>query len=99
MKLGILKDIKKGEYRVIFTPGEAAACIDDGHEVLVEKDAGAAAGFFNEEYEAVGAQISDRDTIFATCDVVAKVKEIEPSEYDLLRENQMLKLCVFVNHI
>ena len=94
MKLGVLKDIKKGEYRVILTPGEVASCIDDGHEVLVEKNDGAAAGFFNEEYAAVGATISDRDTIFGTCDIVAKVKEIEPTEYDLLRENQIIFTCI-----
>ena len=94
MKLGVLKDIKKGEYRVILTPGEVASCIDDGHEVLVEKNAGAAAGFFDEEYAAVGAAISDRDTIFGTCDMVAKVKEIEPSEYELLRENQIIFTCI-----
>lgn len=94
MKLGILKDIKKGEYRVILTPGEVAACIDDGHEVLVETSAGVAAGFDNEEYIAVGAKISDRNTIFSTCDILAKVKEIEPSEYDMLHENQIIFTCI-----
>lgn len=94
MKLGILKDIKKGEYRVILTPGEVAACIDDGHEVLVEKQAGVAAGFDDEEYTAIGAKISDRNTIFSTCDILAKVKEIEPSEFDLLHENQIIFTCI-----
>lgn len=94
MKLGVLKDIKKGEYRVILTPGEVASCIDDGHEVLVQEGAGVSAGFPDEEYLSVGAQISDSDTIFATCDVLAKVKEIEPSEYALLRENQIIFTCI-----
>ena len=45
MKAGILKDIKKGEYRVIATPTEVATLKADGHEVYVQRQAGAAAGF------------------------------------------------------
>ena len=94
MKLGVLKDIKKSENRVIFTPAEVMACIDDGHDVFVEMDAGIGAGFENEEYLAAGAKLSTHKEIYATCDVVIKVKEIEASEYDLLRENQIVFTCI-----
>lgn len=94
MVLGVLKDIKKDEYRVILTPGEISTYIEEGHEVLVESDAGKSAGFNNYEYEEVGAIITDKYTIFKTCDVITKVKEIEPSEYELLRENQIIYTCI-----
>lgn len=94
MKLGVLRDIKKGEYRVVLTPGEVASCRDDGHGVLVEYGAGERAGFSDEEYRAAGAVITDREEIFRTCDLVTKVKEIEPSEYDLLRRGQMVYTCI-----
>lgn len=94
MKLGVLKDIKNGEYRVVMTPAEVHSCIDDGHEVFVESDAGLKAGFDNEAYEAAGATIESKEFIFANCDMVAKVKEIEESEYPLLRENQIVFACI-----
>ncbi|MEE0742383.1 MAG: alanine dehydrogenase [Emergencia sp.] len=94
MKLGVLKDIKKEEYRVVLTPSEIATYVDEGHIVYVEKNAGAAAGFDDNEYELAGAVITDNITIYKECDFVVKVKEIEPSEYDLLRENQIVLTCI-----
>ena len=90
MRLGILKDIKKEEYRVILTPSEVENIIQDGHQVLVERSAGERAGFPDREYEEVGAVLSDRYEIYRECDMVAKVKEIDPSEYPLLREGQII---------
>ena len=95
MKIGILKDIKKGEYRVIATPCEVATLIEDGNEVFVQHDAGSRAGFEDAEYAEAGAVILEtKEEIYATCDMVAKVKEIEPCEYDLLRENQIIYTCI-----
>ena len=95
MKIGILKDIKKGEYRVIATPCEVATLIEDGNEVFVQHDAGSRAGFEDAEYADAGAMILEtKEEIYATCDMVAKVKEIEPCEYDLLRENQIIYTCI-----
>ena len=77
MKVGILKDIKNGEYRVIATPAEVSALIQDGHELWVQKDAGLAAGFPNEEYEKEGAKIVETmEEIYANCDFVTKVKDL-----------------------
>lgn len=95
MKVGILKDIKVGENRVIATPIEVSSLTADGHEVLVQKGAGARAGFPDEKYALAGARLVDSaKEIYDTCEFVAKVKEFEPSEYDLLRENQIVFTCI-----
>lgn len=95
MKFGVLKDIKNGEYRVIATPVEVSVLVGDGHEVYVTSMAGYAAGFDDVEYAAAGAIIKEtNEELWSICDFVAKVKEIEPSEYDLLRENQMIFCCI-----
>ncbi len=95
MKFGVLKDIKQGEYRVIATPAEVNMIVRDGHEVYVQKGAGAGSGFTDEAYAAEGAKLVDTmEEIYAACDFVAKVKEIEPCEFGLLRENQMIFTCI-----
>ncbi|MEC1071621.1 alanine dehydrogenase [Priestia megaterium] len=95
MVFGVLKDKKMGEYRVIMTPLEVAAIKDDGHTVLVQKDAGALAGFTNEQYEKEGAEIVETtEEMYERCDFIAKVKEIEENEYKLLKENQIIYTCI-----
>ncbi len=95
MIFGILKEIKNGEYRVTATPAEVEVLVGDGHEVHITKNAGYMACFDDEEYAAAGAIIEEsNEDIWAKCDFVAKVKEIEPSEYDLLREGQIIFCCV-----
>ncbi|MEK4299471.1 NAD(P)-dependent oxidoreductase [Oceanobacillus sp. FSL W8-0428] len=95
MIFGVLKDKKIGEYRVVLTPVEAATIKEDGHTVLVQKDAGLAAGFTNEQYKQEGAEIVEStEEMYKRCDFLAKVKEIEESEYGLLRENQIVYTCI-----
>lgn len=95
MRVGVLKEIKNGEYRVIMTPLEAATLIADGHEVFLQHDAGRAAGFRDEDYEKAGVRIvPGMEDIYAGCDFVAKVKEFEPCEYPLMREGQILFTCI-----
>jgi alanine dehydrogenase len=92
---GVLKDIKNGEFRVIATPSEVASIVEDGHKVLVQKDAGLKAGFLNEEYVKVGAELVETmEEMYSRCDFLAKVKEIEPPEFELLRENQIIFTCI-----
>jgi alanine dehydrogenase len=92
---GVLKDIKNGEFRVIATPSEVASIVEDGHKVLVQKDAGLKAGFLNEEYVKVGAELVETmEEMYSRCDFLAKVKEIEPPEFELLRENQIVFTCI-----
>lgn len=95
MNLGILKEIKKDEHRVICTPAEVRVIASHGHRVLAQKDCGLAAGFPDGDYISAGAHISDSAAeIFEECDLVAKVKEIEVCEYSLMRENQIVIGCL-----
>ncbi len=91
MKVGILKEIKVLENRVCMVPAGVATMIANGHEVIVETNAGAGAGFPNEEYVAAGATIVDTPAeVYAACDMVMHVKEPQPSEYDMIREGQIV---------
>lgn len=95
MKIGVLKEIKCGESRVIVTPVEAQELINDGHEVLVEKNAGYIAGFYDEEYIKIGAEIvASREVIYETCNMILKVKECFKEEYNLLRSGQIVFACI-----
>ena len=95
MVFGILKDIKEGENRVICTPVEVASIVAAGHTVLAQRDCGVGSGFSNEKYEAAGAEIVDTmEEMYARCDFLAKVKELFPCEYDLLREDQLVYCCI-----
>jgi len=91
MIVGILKEIKVAEKRVSMTPGGTSSMIQNGHEVLVEKTAGEGAGFPDDEYIAAGATIIDTPAeIFEQSDMVMHVKEPQPSEYDMIREDQIV---------
>ena len=95
MVFGLLKDIKNGEYRTIATPGEISTIIADGHTALVQRGAGEKAGFSDEKYEQAGAKLVDTmEEIYAQADFVTKVKELEPCEFPLLREGQIIFTCI-----
>jgi alanine dehydrogenase len=91
MRIGVPTEIKDNEYRVGMTPAGARDLTSDGHEVLVQKDAGDGSGFADEEYVAAGAKIlPDADAVFDAADMIVKVKE--PIEADLkrLKDGQLL---------
>ena len=95
MKFGVLKDIKEGENRVICTPAEVASIVAAGHEVYVQAGAGVGSCFSDEAYVKMGAKILDTaKEMWDTCEFLAKVKEIEESEYNYLREGQMIYCCI-----
>ena len=91
MKIGIPKEIKNNESRVALTPSGAKTLVENGHTVLVETRAGENSGFTNEQYIKAGAQILPTpEEVFATADMIMKVKEPIASEYKLIRPNQLL---------
>lgn len=91
MKVGTIKETKNQEYRVGLTPSGVAALTEAGHQVLVERGAGAGSGFTDEKYAAVGASIVDTAReVAALVDLLVKVKEPLPSEYPLLHEGLLL---------
>jgi alanine dehydrogenase len=91
MKIGCVKEIKHHEYRVGLTPSCVHSYVSRGHEVLIEKWAGEAAGFSDEEYHIAGAKlVSSKKEIFDQSEMIVKVKEPLPQEYDLFHEDQIL---------
>jgi alanine dehydrogenase len=90
MKIGVAKEIKKHEYRVGATPKCVAAYVTAGHQVKLEKSAGMGAGYLDDEYVKVGATICERKELFDTSEMIIKVKEPLPEEYDLFHEGQIL---------
>lgn len=91
MIVGILKEIKVKENRVCMTPAGVTTMKANGHDVLVEKNAGVGSGFSDEAYVAAGAVIVDTPAeICAKAEMVMHVKEPQPSEYGMLRKDQIL---------
>ena len=84
MIVGVAKEIKEFENRVAAVPAGVNALVSDGHEVLVEKQAGIGVGHPDEEYAAEGAKIVERADLFGAADMIMKVKEPLPSEYELI---------------
>lgn len=89
MRIGVPRETKDGERRVGVTPAGVAALVADGHRVEVGAGAGAAVGFVDAEYRAAGAQVVAAASVWA-CDLVVKVKEIQPDEYASLREGSIV---------
>lgn len=91
MIIGIPREIKVQEFRVALLPSGAYQLVKRGHRVIVEKDAGLGIGFDDEDYRAAGAEIAEtHEEVFATADLIVKVKEPQPSEIKLLRKGQIL---------
>jgi len=91
MLIGVPKEIKNHEYRVGLTPASVKEFVAHNHSVMVERDAGAAIGFSNDDYIAAGAMIVDSAaTIFADAEMIIKVKEPQPDECRQLRPGQTL---------
>ena len=91
MIIGVPKEIKISENRVGLTEAGARQLIKEGHTVIVEKDAGVGSGITNEQYEKVGAKIIDtKKETYAKADMIMKVKEPLPDEYELMKENLIL---------
>ena len=91
MIVGVLKEIKAEENRVCMTPAGVEVMKQNGHTVLVEKNAGRGSGFNNKAYQEAGAEIADTSKeIFKRAKMVMHVKEPLPSEYDLIRKDQII---------
>lgn len=91
MKIGCPKEIKAQEFRVGMTPSTAGEAVRHGHEVAIETGAGLGAGFNDDDYVAAGAAIlPTAEEVFATADMIVKVKEPQPVERKQLREGQIL---------
>jgi len=90
MRIGVPKEIKIHEYRVGMTPEGVKELVDAHHQVFVQQDAGLGAGFDDAAYLAAGARITSRDDLFDDADMIVKVKEPQPEEYELFKHGQVL---------
>jgi alanine dehydrogenase len=89
--VGIPKEVKTHEYRVAATPEGVRELVHAGHRVVVETAAGEGSAISDHDYTAVGAAVlPSADDVFAEADLIVKVKEPQPSEYERFREGQLL---------
>ncbi|MCH9022432.1 MAG: alanine dehydrogenase, partial [Planctomycetes bacterium] len=91
MIIGVPREIQDNEDRVSITPAGALALCHQGHRVLLEQGAGAGSGFSDEDFAQSGAEVIDGPAeIFASAQMILKVKEPQPSEYQSLTNGQIL---------
>jgi len=90
MHIGVPKEVKEHEYRVSLTPDGAEKLIKSGHRVLIEHSAGDGSGFSDDTYKKAGAEVTNRNFLFKNAELIVKVKEPLPEEYDLFSEDQAL---------
>jgi alanine dehydrogenase len=91
MIIGVPRELKTHEYRVGMVPAGVPALVREGHTVLVESGAGEFAGYPDEQYREAGARlVTDIKELWGQAQLVVKVKEPQPEEYDRLRQGQIL---------
>lgn len=91
MIIGVPKEIKVQEYRVGMVPGGVKSLVRTGQRVLVEKGAGEGSGYHDAEYQAAGAEIVISATeVYERAEMIVKVKEPQPPEYEMLKRGQIL---------
>jgi alanine dehydrogenase len=91
MLVGVPREIKDNENRVSLTPAGVVELAHHGHQVVVERGAGAGSFFTDDEYAVAGAElVTTHEEVFARAALILKVKEPVPSEYALLRDGQLL---------
>ncbi|MBD2258668.1 alanine dehydrogenase [Pseudanabaena sp. FACHB-2040] len=90
MRIGLPKEIKDQEFRAGLTPASVQTLCQQGHQVVVERGAGAGSGFTDQEYVEAGATLVSDPTIIWAQSMVVKVKEPQPSEYRFFRKDLIL---------
>src|SRR5215469_14777262 len=91
MRIGVPREVKNHEYRVAITPAGVHELVRDGHDVFVEAAAGEGSLLPDEEFTAAGAEIlKTADDVWATADLILKVKEPVAEEFHRMRPGQVL---------
>jgi alanine dehydrogenase len=91
MKVGVPKEVKNHEYRVAITPAGVNELVKDGHEVVIEHEAGVGSSLPDVDFVAAGANIlPTADDVWQEADLILKVKEPVPEEYHRMRKDQVL---------
>lgn len=97
MIIGTPKEIKNNEYRVAVTPNGVREFVKRGHKFLIENNAGIGSGFTNMDYEEAGAEIVNRDALFAEAEMIYKVKEFLQEEFKFLRKGLIVLTYIHSN--
>ncbi|MEI8056991.1 MAG: alanine dehydrogenase [Actinomycetes bacterium] len=91
MKVGIPREVKNHEYRVAITPAGVNELVRNGHDVVIEHDAGVGSSISDDEYVSAGATIlATADEVWAAGEMILKVKEPVAQEYHRMRKGQTL---------
>lgn len=91
MIVGVPKEIKNNEYRVSVTPAAVDALVSKGHQVVLQTQAGTGSGISDEDYASAGAVIvPDAEAVFNRGEMILKVKELFPNEFESLKEGQIV---------
>ncbi|ALS00690.1 alanine dehydrogenase [Enterococcus silesiacus] len=90
MRIGIPKEIKNNENRIAITPAGVVSLINNGHQVVIESEAGLGSGFTNQEFQEVGAEIEPNVAAVWQSDMVIKVKEPLKEEFQYFHEDLIL---------
>ena len=91
MIIGVPREIKKNEHRVSATPPAVDALVSRGHQIIIETRAGAGSGISDADYAAAGANPApDAKTVYRKAEMILKVKELFPQEFNLLKEGQII---------
>ncbi len=99
MKIGVPTEVKNNEFRVGMTPAGVSACVKNGHGVTVQHNAGVRCGFSDTDYINAGANMGkNADDVYAQSEMIVKVKELQPCEYDLLRAQHIIFCYAHLAH-
>ena len=88
--VGVVRELKEGEHRVAITPDGVHELTVHGVPVVIEQDAGIGSSIHDDDYRAAGADIATAEDVWARADLVLKVKEPQPEEFDRLRPGLVL---------
>ena len=90
MKIGVPAEVKADEYRVAMLPVGVEILVQAGHRVMIQAGAGLGSGIADHSYLEAGAEMGTAEDVFATSDLIVKVKEPQPAEWPMIRSNQGL---------
>ena len=85
MKIGVPAEVKADEYRVAMLPVGVEMLVQAGHRVMIQAGAGLGSGIADHSYLEAGAEMGTAEDVFATSDLIVKVKEPQPSEWPMIR--------------
>lgn len=90
MKIGVPAEVKADEYRVAMLPVGVEMLVQSGHRVMIQAGAGLGSGIADHSYLEAGAEMGTAEDVFATSDLIVKVKEPQPAEWPMIRSGQGL---------